>query len=249
MNMAFYTGVSGMVSYQKGIDNIANNMANVQTPGFKVQRASFEDALRTQLDVKSNKDELTGHGVKHTKNDLIYTQGSLQYTNRTLDFAIEGDGFFKLEEPNGEYSYTRAGNFNISVEGGRDYLISNDGSYVLDTRGQKIEVPKSKSDSSNGSNVLDYSGVAEKIGVYTFDNPFELMPVGDLKLKQTDLSGENKIVGKDSGYKLIQGAYENSTTDVASEMTHLIETQKAYQFSAKIVQTSDQIEEIVNTLR
>ncbi|MEG1448815.1 MAG: flagellar basal body rod C-terminal domain-containing protein [Oscillospiraceae bacterium] len=185
----------------------------------------------------------------HTKNDLLYTQGSLQYTERNLDFAIEGDGFFKLEDEDGEYSYTRAGIFNISTEGGSSYLVAGDGSYVLDKSGQRIEIPKVKTDSDNGTNVLDYGSIAEKIGVYSFDNPFELMNIGDLKLKETELSGENQALGKNSGYQLVQGAYENSTTDIANEMTHLMETQKAYQFSAKIVQTADQIEEIVNTLR
>ena len=250
MNNAFYTGVSGMVSYQKGLDTIAHNMANVNTSGYKTQRSSFKDTLLTKMDVKSNKEELTGHGVRHVKNEYIYSQGALNMTERPLDFAINGDGFFKLQRINedGEEltSYTRAGNFNLSLEGEDAYLVTPTGYYVLDSNGDRIIVDKSKAE--DGSNVLDYSSLRDKLGVYTFDNPYELEPVGDTMVRATERSGEDRL-SADGQYDVVAGALENSQTNIVDQMTQLIETQRAYQFSTRIVQTADQIEEMVNNLR
>lgn len=250
MNNAFYTGVSGMVSHQKGLDAVAHNMANINTIGYKTQRATFKDTLKTKLDTKSNLEELTGHGVRHAGNEYIYEQGALHMTERALDFAIQGDGFFKVEKPvpdgESETYYTRAGNFSLSLEGDDAYVVNSSGYYVLDKDGKRVTV--SKIENENGDNIFDYSGLKDKFGIFTFDNPFEMMPVGDTVLAATNRSGEEKL-SPEGMFKVIPGAYESSQTNVVDQMTQLIEAQRAYQFSTRIVQSADQIEEMVNNLR
>lgn len=248
MNISFYNGVSGLVAYQQGMDVISHNIANVNTIGFKGSRTAFDDLLYTQMAINEEGQNLTGHGVKALSTDLINRQGMLLQTQNPLDFALVGDGFFAVEGLNGETEYTRNGAFDISVQGKRGYLVTGDGRYVLSSNGRRIAL-----DRVSGSELFDTSGIGEELGIFTFPNPYGLEPVSSSSFRPTDISGEAERVRRrgreEPPYRIISGALEQSSVDLADEMTNMIVTQRAFQFSAKMVQTADEVEEIVNNLR
>ena len=242
MNTGFYTSVSGMSAYQKSMDTVAHNMANVQTFGFKPQQSSFSNALYTEMDTNVEGNNSVGHGVINQGTQLLYGQGAFKSTDRQLDFAIMGNGFFKVER-GGAIEYTRDGSFDISVEAEGNFLTTTDGAYVLDNQNNRVSL-----DDSQVGNVPDFSTLIDKIGVFTFPNPHGLAPSSGNSFLQTPISGnaEVAVVGE---YDLKQGGVESSAVDVAKEMTNIITAQKAFSFNAKMVQTADQIAELVNNLR
>lgn len=247
MNIGFYNGVSGLLSAQTKMDVLANNMANINTSGFKASRVSFSDLLYTEMDINNEEPELTGHGARASSVDLLFEQGMLNSTGRELDFAMVGDGFFGLQTPQGDTVYTRNGAFQIQLDGNRGYLVSTNGSYVLDTKGKPITLKK-----KNGTDSFDTSGLMEQLGVYTFKNPYGLSPTSGSSFYPTDISGEATLFkGKkeDATFEVRQYTLERSNVDTAQQMVDVIMTQKAYQFNARVVQTADQMEEIINTLR
>ncbi|WP_312643816.1 flagellar hook-basal body protein [Hydrogenoanaerobacterium sp.] len=247
MNIAFYTAVSGMTAFQKDMDLISNNMANISTVGYKPQKSSFSDILYTQMDTRANENAMQGHGVKIENIDLLFKQGMLNRTEYGLDFALVGEGFFCVDRGGENPEYTRNGAFTIGMDRDRAYLVTTDGGYVLDERGRRIEL-----NLKDGSNVADITGVEERIGIYTFSNPYGLKPIGNTSLAATPLSGEARANRRDrdeSTTELISGALELSDVDMSTEMVNVLQTQRAFQLNAKIVQTADQIEEMVNNLR
>lgn len=247
MNIGFHNGVSGMLSAQTQMDVLANNMANVNTAGFKGSRTSFNDLLYSQMYINKEEGELVGHGTRPVSVDLLYGQGNLESTSRELDFAIVGDGFFGLETPAGETVYSRNGAFQIMLDGDRGYLVSADGSYVLDNKGKPIVLKKQEN-----SEQFDLEGLSERLGIYSFKNPYGLTPTAGSSFFANEISGEAQLYkGKkqDAKFELRQFTLERSTVDVAQQMADVIMTQKAYQFNARIVQTADQMEEVINSLR
>lgn len=239
MNIAFYNGASGLVAHQAALDLVANNIANVNTTGYKPTRPEFDDLLYTEMYTNDEK-PLHGHGVKLSSADLIYGQGPIQQTYRALDFALMTDGFFAVEELNGERVYTRSGAFDLSIEGRNAFLVDDQGRYVLDSSGRHITVQKLSNDQ------YDYSGLKDQIGVFVFDNPYGLESINNTSFRESDNSGTARLAQE---YLIREQALENSGVHLADEMTSLIVTQRAYQLSARVVQTSDQMEEIVNNLR
>ena len=249
MKISFYNGVSGMVAYQESLNRISHNIANSNTFGYKPSRSTFSDLLYTRMAVNSQEEPLTGHGVKIEDSRLIYRQGPVLQTENELDFALMGDGFFAVERPDGSVEYTRSGAFDISLEGGKGFLVTADGSHVLDSRKRAIELPR---DSSDGP--FDLSGLSDQLGIFDFPNPYGLEPSSGNCFKETEISGAAKAVsaGKndfDRTYQLVPNALERSAVEMADEMVNVITTQKAFQFNAKMVQTADQLEELINNLR
>lgn len=248
MNMAFYIGKSGIIANSNGLNVAAQNVANVSTTGYKATTANFRELVYNELDQNFNKELseekkiLNGHGTKLQSDTLQFSQGTLSYTNYDLDYAIaSGNSLFAVEK-NGEISYTRDGTFDASVEGDDVYLVAGDGAYVLDSQGNRIIIPKDE------NNKLDTDSLTDRIGIYSFDNPFGLERTDGQRFIPTDTSGEARVAD-DSEYELVQGAVERSNTDLAKEMSDIIVIQKAYAFSSKVVQTADEIEDIVNNLR
>lgn len=239
MNIAFYNGASGLVAHQSALDQVANNIANVNTVGYKPTRPEFDDLLYTQMYTNEEK-PMHGHGVRLGSADLIYGQGPVQQTYRALDFALVSDGFFAVEEPDGERVYTRNGAFDVSIESKNAYLVDDQGRYVLDSRGSRITLEKLSGDT------YDYSGLTDTIGVFVFDNPYGLESINNTSFRESENSGAARIAQE---YQIRTQALENSGVHLADEMTNLIVTQRAYQLSARVVQTSDEMEEIVNNLR
>lgn len=165
-----------------------------------------------------------------------------------FQFALVGDGFFAVDRGGEQLEYTRSGAFNISVQGQKGYLVTTDGGYVLDSKGKPIALDKLEN-----SNLYNLEGLSEKLGVFTFPNPYGLSPRNGSSFVQSDISGAPKAAnvaqGQEAPYKLVQYALESSKVELSQEMTQVILTQRAFQMNARIVQTADQIEEIVNNLR
>ncbi len=246
MNIAFFTGVSGMVAYQSSLDSIAHNMANINTTGYKETNNSFVDLIYSRIDTNVDGDHLVGHGVKSDYTDVIFSQGSLNFTGNNTDFAIVGEGFFALEQPDGSTAYTRDGSFIISMFGDAPYLADSTGRFVLDENGDRIELEVDPTTES-----IDMSQVLEVVGIYNFENPYGLIPVGNNSFAESANSGAPTSAAGDDivDNEIIQSALELSTVDMADEMVKMMTTQKGFTLTSKVVQAADQIQEIVNNLR
>lgn len=174
--------------------------------------------------------------------DLLFTQGAFYNTGYQLDYAIQGDGLFALDR-GGEIEYTRNGSFGLSIEGENAYLVSGDGAYVLDHNYNRIAVPYNQ-----GSNVINSQGLSDRLGVFTFSNPYGLRRLDNASFQPTDISGDAENAA-DGDYNIFEQMLERSNVDVAKEFADVIVSQKAYQFSARVVSTADEIEQVANSLR
>ncbi|MCL2747416.1 MAG: flagellar hook-basal body protein [Oscillospiraceae bacterium] len=258
MLQTIYTGMHGMVSQQLNIDAIANNVANVNTTGYKTTRVDFRDALyQTMISPTENGPEINlrrGAGVLVYQNIRDYRQGARLETERALDFALEGPGFFRVEDLNGEILYTRGGSYYLSVEGGGDYLVDAQGRYLLDTNGARIRVQGVAANmqlSQDGAltyamqdGTLVNAGV--RLGLFAFDNRNGLTARGDGYFSPSENSGQPR---PSAGTEVWQGCLEASNVDYSYEVTRLIRAQRAYQLASRCVTTADQMAGIVNTIR
>ena len=250
MKIAFYNGVSGMMSYQEAMNRISHNVANGGTIGFKPDQSVFSDLLYTRMAVNTPEEPLTGHGGKIEDTRLVYRQGPVLQTGEKLDFAMLGDGFFAVKRPNGSTEYTRAGAFNISIEGSKGYLVTEDGSHVLDSRGRTIELTR-----ENADEPFDLDDLKDRIGIYDFPNPYGLEHSSGVCFKETGSSGKAKAIiqGKTTYdgriYDLRQMALEQSAVDLGDEMVNVITSQRAFQLNARMVQTADELEQVISSLR
>jgi flagellar basal-body rod protein FlgG len=244
-----------MIGQQSNIDTISNNLANVNTSGFKKVRADFEDLLYQTVRIAgtpATEDTVTpvgvqmGHGVKLAATQRIFTQGALQTTDNVSDIAVEGEGFFRIQMYDGSYAYTRDGAFKID-ENGR--LVTSNGYWVLpDIVMPENYLPQTVNITQTGavSVRVPMDGREEEVPVgqielYRFPNPVGLTAVGENLFKVTEASG-NAIPGR-PGYegmgKTIQKMLEMSNVSVVSEMVGLIVAQRAYEFNSRTIQTSD----------
>lgn len=245
MNQAFYIASSGVRFHQKSMDVAANNMANVNTTGYKAQRSSFGDLLQTNIlnDARTellNDNLKQGNGVKIQKIDTKFEQGALKMTDVQSDFAIVGKGFFTVESPNGDQFYTRDGNFATSIKDGKNFVVDTSGNYVLNKQGQRIELV------TNATGNINFAKLASDIGIASFSNENGLIPLGSNLYKKSDISGEATQTQEAT---IKQGALENSSVDLSTQMAELIEIQRAFQFNTKIIQMADEIEQTINQLR
>ncbi|MCL2121368.1 MAG: flagellar hook-basal body protein [Clostridiales bacterium] len=242
MKSSFHAGVSGLMAYQQMMDTIGNNIANVNTAGYKHQTTNFEDLLYVHMNTKSAPDLLKGVGTKAASTQLHADQGAFLNTGARLDFAISGDGFFAIDNE-GQREYTRNGAFTIGLRNRRAYLTTADGAYVLDMRGRRIELEE-----VGGAGLYDYDALTEQIGIYRFANPHALSPLSSTRYLETEESGGGTRDSRGVN-ALAQGFLEQSGTNLTDAMAGMIRAQRAYQVSARVVSTADQIEEIVNSLR
>ncbi len=234
MISSFYTASTGTIQLQKGVDVVANNIANIATTGYKASDATFADLLYTNINASADADnELkSGHGTKLQKTDVKFTQGDFQNTGRPFDYALtQPDQFFAVDT-NGQIKYTRNGQFHLSVQPDGNFLVASDGSYVLDANNQRISVADEQAD--------------PKVGVFSFDNTEGLMRDGNTNFTANALSGDAASVNEP---ELKKGYLEDSSINTADEMVSVMELQKAFQFNSKIVQLSDEIMQTVNGLR
>ncbi|MGV8906011.1 MAG: flagellar hook-basal body protein [Acetobacterium sp.] len=233
MIRGFYTATRGLISQQTYLNNIANNIANVNTTAFKPQQTAFSSLLYSNVNGGSGTTVSTGSGIKVEKTGIDFTPGTLEKTSAPLDCAILNDGFFAIQnKETNEITYTRNGAFNKSVEGNALYLVDSSGNYVLGTDSQKIDV-------SQGFD-------STEVGLFNFSNPYGLKLLGNSQFQATAASGQGTIYPEGS---IKEGFLESSASDISSEMVKMIEASKSFSFNAKMLQTTDEMEKIVNQLR
>lgn len=247
--IAFYTGTSGMVAFQNKMDVVSHNIANVNTNGYKARRATFQDLLYSRINTNVEGNHLVGHGVQQKYIDDLMHQAGLDQTNYSLDFAIVGNGYFQVDN-RGEIEYTRNGTFGISMEGEEGFLVTSDGAYVLDRGGNRIQLDKNE----DGSFVVN--NLVEQLGVYTFPNQYGLIPQNGARYTESANSGAPQLAipgeqaaGGEIGLEVLQGYLEFSGVDLGHEMVEVIMAQRAFQMNSRVVQTADQMAEVVNNLR
>lgn len=258
MNISFYTGASGMISQQEGMNIYSHNISNVNTVGFKSLRPSFADCIYT-IQRQTEPEWQTGHGQYIMKTDFMWEQGSFTMTEQAFDFAIPNDNFFMVLDERGDTYLTRDGSFEITQIDDHWELVTGRGEFVLDNEGNHITIPflteqQNVYDEEGNvigteevlTNNVDYNTLTDMIGLYEVDNNWGLNQGEDNHYVVTERSGEPR---PSADREIIRQALEMSTVDLAAEMVHLIETQRSYQLNARVVTTSDELMSIANNLR
>ena len=261
MIRGLWTAATGMEAQQLHIDTISNNLANVNTTGFKKSRVNFQDLMYQNLRQAGTPTALgsevptgieVGHGVRPAATQKLFSQGSLQSTDNPFDLVIEGDGFFQVLKPDGNVAYTRDGSFKIDRDG---RVVTSDGLPLL----PEIYVPEdatSVSISGDGIVAVQYAGESEmeeigQIELARFANPSGLDSTGRNLLEPTAASGEPIISypGLDGLGTVGQGYLEMSNVKVVEEMVDMISAQRAYEVNSKSIQAADEILRLAAQLR
>lgn len=261
MIRSLWTAATGMEAQQLNMDVIANNLANVNTTGFKKGRVDFQDLLyqtmRTAGAAETEGNQVptgiqVGLGVRPGAVQKVHTQGDVQATGNQYDVVIEGDGFFEVMLPSGQYGYTRDGSFKVD---GTGRLVTSDGYAVW----PEITIPKDASEISIGAQGAVLAKVngqtdPQKLGdmkLVKFQNPAGLENIGRNLMVQSAASGEptEDVPGSNGLGQLSQGFLEMSNVKVVEEMVNMIVAQRAYEVNSKSIQTADEMLSIANQLR
>ncbi|MBL0731592.1 MAG: flagellar basal-body rod protein FlgG [Desulfosarcina sp.] len=261
MLRSLWTAATGMQAQALNIDVISNNLANVNTTGFKRSRADFQDLLYETLRMAgSPSSESTdvptgiqlGHGTRPAAVQKIFIQGDYQNTENELDMAIEGDGFFQILQPDGEVAYTRAGSFKLDSEG---RIVTSDG-FLMEP---EIAVPsdtRAISIGTDGTVSVLQGGSVESVEIGTielakFINPAGLNSIGRNLYLTTIASGDEVTgtAGSDGFGTIAQGYLEMSNVSVVDEMVNMITAQRAYEVNSKSIQTADDMLQMANSLK
>ena len=262
MMRALWTSATGMNAQQLNVDVISNNMANVNTAGFKKSKADFQDLLYQTLKTPGTSTASgtispagiqVGLGCSVVATTRLFTQGNFQETGNPLDIAIEGDGFFQIEQPNGEIAYTRAGAFKIDNEGN---IITSEGMKLS----PNIIIPSTSIEISVGSdgtvsilngetNLVEVLGTSMLIA--RFSNPSGLKGIGHNLFLETVSSGDPSEgdPGTSGLGILAQGYIELSNVSIVEEMVNLIAGQRAYEICSRAIQASDEMLQTANALK
>ncbi len=256
------TAATGMLAQQLNVEVISNNIANINTTGFKRQRAEFQDLLyqnekRVGSTSSDNGDVVPagiqiGVGVQAAAVYRIMDQGNLQPTENRLDLAVNGKGFFQVEMPDGTTSYTRAGSLQLSPEG---QIVTNDGYTVL----PGISVPDDAVDitiNESGEVLITLDGQVEpsnvgQFEVANFSNIGGLEAMGENLFRETPASGGpvTGVPGLPGFGSILQGYLETSNVNVVEEITNMISAQRAYEMNSKVIETSDQMMGTITQIR
>ena len=259
MIRALYSAASGMTAQQTNVDNIANNLANANTAGFKMRRAQFQDLMyQNMIQPGAAAGQQTtvpaglqlGLGTRAASNEIIFTQGAFTQTNNPLDLVVQGKGFFQIRQPSGDLAYTRSGNFQLDRNGN-----------IVDSNGNQLEpqitIPaaaQSITVAQDGTVSFTLTGqtAAQKAGQITlanFQNPAGLNAIGNTLYTVTDASGDAQVgnPGSTEGLgTLQQGFTEQSNVDVVGEFVNLIQSQRAYEANSRVVKAADEMYQQVN---
>jgi len=257
---ALYTAATGMEAQQINIDTIANNIANVNTTGFKQGRAEFQDLLYQSIrpagTASSTSTEYPvglqlGLGTRPVATTRLYRQGDFRQTGNPLDLVIEGKGFFQVRMPSGETAYTRDGSFHVNKDGA---LVTADG----DSIEPQITIPADAQEiviGSDGTVSVTQAGqtAAQQIGTIqlaNFQNPAGLNAIGRNLLVATTASGEAIVgnPGESSLGRINQGFLEQSNVNVVEEMVNMIIAQRAYEVNSRAVRVADDMMSQINNL-
>ncbi|HKJ68732.1 MAG TPA: flagellar basal-body rod protein FlgG [bacterium] len=261
MIRALKTASTGMTAQKMYIDVIANNLANVNTTGYKRSSLEFQDLLYETLRATSLSEDLqrytptqlqVGYGTRPIATQKSFSQGELQHTENALDVAIQGDGFLQIERPDGTYAYTRDGSLKVSADG---TLCTSEG-YVIEP---SIVIPREATNvniAKNGIISVLVPGDPEPIEVgqltlATFVNPAGLESLGGNLYRETVASGRPEIYnpGEEKAGTLMQGYLESSNVQVVNEMVEMIMAQRAYEINSKVISTSEQMLSTINNLK
>ncbi len=258
MNQALYVAKTGLDAQQTRMAVVSNNLANVNTTGFKQGRAVFEDLLyqnvrqsggQTSQDTMLPSGMNLGTGVRVVATEKLFTQGSLLQTDNAMDVAINGRGFFQIQTPAGDIAYTRDGAFQVDDQG---QLVTSSG-YIVDPGISIPDGAQSITIGNDGIVTVKLAGQSATTQVGTlqiadFINPVGLQPVGENLYIETAASGSPQpgTPGQDGLGTLAQGALESSNVNVVSELVNMIETQRAYEMNSKAISTNDRMMQYIN---
>ncbi len=253
MLRALYTAASGMEAQQLNIDTIAHNLANINTSGFKLRKAQFQDLLYQNLRQAGAANTATtdipvglqiGLGTKPVATEMILTQGDFASTGNPLDVVIQGHGFFQIRQPNGQIAYTRNGSFHLNRDG---MLVTSDG----DELDPQITIPQDQvgiTIGSDGTVSVLQAGQTEpqqvgRIEIALFQNPAGMQNIGKNLLMPTQASGEaiTGTPGENGLGTLLSGFSEQSNVSVVEEMVNMIISQRAYEANSKVIRTADEM--------
>jgi flagellar basal-body rod protein FlgG len=261
MIRALYSAASGMAAQQMNVDNIAHNLANANTVGFKSRRTQFQDLLyQTVIQPGNSAGQQTlipaglqvGLGTRPSANEIVFTQGAFSQTDNPLDLVIQGRGFFQIRRPSGELAYSRAGTFQLDKDGN---IVTSDGNALQ----PQITIPADAQTVSIGqdgtvSYTLPNQTAAQQAGqiqLANFQNPAGLNSLGGNLYTPTDASGD-PTVGAPGGQEgmgtVMQGYVEQSNVSVVEEFVNLIVAQRGYEANSKVVQAADQMYQTINNI-
>ena len=255
-------GATGMLAQQMNVEVISNNIANISTGGFKKQRAEFQDLLyQTVSRPGSTSSDVgtivpagiqLGSGVKAAGIYRIHEQGSIEITDNEYDVAIQGNGYFVVELPNGETGYTRNGSFQLSPDG---EIVNQDGHRVspgitVPAEAIDVEINASGEVLVKLSDQEAFTNVGQ-LELAIFNNPVGLDSKGRNIFMETEASGAPTIgtPGQEGVGTIMQGGLESSNVNIVSEITKLISAQRAYEMNSKVIKTSDEMMSAMNQLR
>lgn len=260
MMRALWTAASGMTAQQLRIDTTANNIANVNTTGFKKSRVEFQDLLYQRMRFAGSPITAgsqiptgieVGHGVRPVATQKVFRQGPFTQTDNPLDVVIEGDGFFQIEMPDGTIAYTRDGGFKKDSEG---RIVTSDGFPLADI----LPIPEDALEVSIATDgwvtVLRSDGQMEQLGqieLALFVNPAGLSSFGRNLYVATAASGDPNVGPPGEGGRglLAQGFLEMSNVEIVEEMVNMIISQRAYESNSRAIQASDDMLQTANNLR
>jgi flagellar basal-body rod protein FlgG len=261
MIRALFSAASGMNAQQMNVDNIAHNLANSNTSGFKARRAQFQDLLYqnvVQPGASASQQSVVptglqlGLGTRAASNEIVFTQGDFSQTSNPLDLVIQGNGFFQVRMANGDLAYTRAGQFQLNNAGG---VVDANGNLLepqitLPQNAQSVTIATDGTVSYTLPNQTQ-SQTAGQIQLAAFVNPAGLNSLGQNLYQPTTASGE-PIIGSPGGQEglgtLLQGYTEQSNVSVVDEFVNLIVSQRAYEANSKVVKAADEMYQQMNNL-
>ncbi len=259
MNLSLYSAATGMEAQQLNLNTIANNLANVNTAGFKRSNIEFQDLLYQKPKIAGSQDAggnvvptgvEVGNGSRVASTQKIFTQGQLTQTGEQLDVAIQGDGFFEVQKPDGTTAYTRDGSFKVSSTGA---ITTSDGLPVL-SGFQPVPAGTTSISISEDGNVTYTTSAGSstfRLQLSRFANPAGLNSLGGNLYQESPASGtpETGSPGELGFGSLEQGYIESSNVNIVQEMVNMITAQRAYEINSKSVQASDEMLQTVAQLK
>lgn len=270
MMRSLWTGASGMIAQQTNVDTIANNLANINTTGYKSESVEFKSLLyqtvqKNSYDSDGKKKPVgvqVGLGVRNSAITSNFEQGNFNETGNQWDFALDGKGFFAVQLEDGSIAYTRSGSFAVTVGVNGSTLCDASGHPVLDTNGSPIVFDPSLQtgmitvDVDGTFYYPDDTGVGQPMGMQMgftqFNNPAGLNKIGDSLFQVSEASGEPRAEANDNALKktgVRQKYIESSNVSAVDAMVDLIVAQRAYEMNSKVITASDTMMQQANNLR
>lgn len=252
MMQSLYSAKMGIIAQQTRTDTIANNVANINTHGFKRSNVTFKDTLYSTMKRPEGMGQeynlQQGNGVVVSAINRSFAPGVPLDTGVPLDMRIEGDAFFTVSSADGTPNYTRNGCFAVSNEGGANYLVDTQGRYVLDENLNKIQLPSNINDITvnSGGDISANGTHIATLNIVSFANNDGLEATQGTCYKATDASGDPI---KATNVSVYQGQLEGSNVDLGLEMTKLIRAQRALSLASKAISTADEMSAIANNMR